>query len=100
MFYGFSMPIIMYLALFGLIIAYILDKLIVAWYHRKPPLYDDTLNRNTIYFMKWAAFMYAGVAYWVITNRQMFENHVDIKLYAEESLDFEHKILEEPVYLF
>ena len=68
MFYGFGLPVIMILTCLCLIITYVFDKIIVAWYHRKPPLYDDTLSRNAIYFMKWGGALYASVSYWMLGN--------------------------------
>ena len=72
--YGFGMPLIHILNLISLIIGYFLDKMLVAWYFKKPPLYDDTLNQNLVYYMKWAGVVHVCVSYWMLTNHQLFEN--------------------------
>ncbi len=99
-FYGFGMPLINIVILFCFVLGYIIDKIAVAFYHRKPPLYDDTLSKNTVYIMKWAAFIWGAIAYWMITNRQIFDNHVDTKNYAEEALDYDHHIDFSPPHMF
>lgn len=53
-FYGFGLPILPIIILIALCLSYTLDKLFVMFYHRKPPLYDDTLNKVAIQFLKWA----------------------------------------------
>lgn len=62
--YGMSLPILFPIVFVALIISYIVDKLAVVYYHRKPPLYDDALNRDSVSFMKWSALLYAGLAFW------------------------------------
>lgn len=79
--YSFGMPVINILNIISLILGYLIEKIIVAWYFRKPPLYDDTLNRNTVYYMKWASLIYCAFAYWMITNKQIFENMPVVKDY-------------------
>jgi len=98
--YSFGMPLINVLNIISLILGYILEKILVAWYFRKPALYDDTLNSNTVYYMKWSSLLYGGFAYWMITNRQMFENKPVIKDYQMEHLNYEHSLFELPPYLF
>ena len=88
--YSFGMPVINILNIVSLIIGYIFEKIIVAWYFRKPPLYDDTLNRNTVYYMKWASLIYCGFAYWMVTNRQVFENQPVVRDFQMQMLEFDH----------
>jgi len=55
-------------------------------------MYDDTLNINTAYFLKWGAFFYIAIGFWNLTNVQMFDNIV-IPLKWQADLDtYEHTI--------
>jgi hypothetical protein len=90
MMYSFGLPIFYIITLLCLIISYILDKLIVAYYHRRPPMYDDSLNLKSAHFLKWGAFIYLAIAYWMITNRQMFENIVYPLEYQDEGGYYGH----------
>ena len=95
-FYGFSLPLLPILIFVSLIISYIFDKIVVALYHRKPPLYDETLNVISIHLLKWAAFLYIAISYWVLTNNQMFGNDLKPIEYQAKIEDFGHKVFEIP----
>jgi hypothetical protein len=95
-FYGFGLPLLPILIFISLIISYFFDKVAVALYHRKPPLYDDTLNVVSIYFLKWAAFIYIAVAYWMLTNKQIFGNDLQPIAYEAQIQYYNHHILEWP----
>jgi hypothetical protein len=93
MFYGFGMPIFFTLTLISFIVSYFVDKVVVALYYRKPPMYDDTLNINTVYFLKWGGFFYIAIGFWNLTNLQMFKNVV-LPLKYQEDLDmYGHTII-------
>lgn len=95
-FYGFNLPLLPVIIFVSLIISYIIDKLVVAYYHRKPPLYDDTLNVVSIHLLKWAAFFYIAIAYWALTNTQLFTNYLKPIEYQAQIEFYEHYILEFP----
>lgn len=95
-FYGFNLPLLPILIFISLIISYIVDKIVVALYHRKPPLYDDTLNVVSIHFLKWAAFFYIAIAYWVLTNLQIFSNYVNPIKYQAQVKYYDHHVFELP----
>lgn len=95
-FYGFGLPILPVVILASLVVSYFLDKLIVMFYHRKPPLYDDTLNKVSIEFLKLAALFYISIAYWVLTNKQMFGNRLHPIEYQAKIETYDHYIFEMP----
>lgn len=95
-FYGFGLPLLPIVIFISLIISYFVDKIVVALYHRKPPLYDDTLNVISIHFLKWAAFLYIAVAYWMLTNKQIFGNDLKPIAYQAQIEFYDHYIFEIP----
>ena len=42
--HGIAMPLLFPIALIGLIIIYMSEKMLFVWYYRKPPMYDAKLN--------------------------------------------------------
>ena len=100
MMYAFGLPIFLILTLICLIISYIIDKIVVAYYHRKPPMYDDTLNKTSVHFMKWGAFIYLAIAYWMISNRQMFGNVLIPKEYQDQVDEYQHYLHSENPFRF
>lgn len=69
MLYGFGIPILFPITLAALCMCYFVDKLVIFFYHRSPPMYDDTLNMNSVYYLKWGALMYLASAYWMMSNK-------------------------------
>ncbi|CAI2376938.1 unnamed protein product [Moneuplotes crassus] len=100
MMYAFQLPIFLILTFICLIFSYIFDKVAVAYYHRKPPLYDDTLNNVSVHIMKWGAAFYLCLCYWVVSNRQMFGNVLEPKHYQEEIDIYHHYIFVKDPYVF
>ena len=94
--YGFGLPLLPIIILASFFMSYTLDKLFVMFYHRKPPLYDDTLNKVNIEILKWAAFLYIAVAYWVLTNKQMFGNRLHHIEYQAKIETYDHYVFEMP----
>lgn len=90
--YAFGLPIFLVLTFICLVASYIVDKIIVAYYHCKPPMYDDTLNLTSVHFLKWGAFFYAAVGYWMISNRQMFNNELNAKEYQDQVVEHNHHL--------
>jgi hypothetical protein len=100
MMYGFGIPIFLVLTLLSMILSYIIDKILVAYYHRKPPMYDDTLNKISVHFLKWGAFFYLAIAYWMISNKQMFGNVLTPKNYQDEVDVYHHYLHTECTYKY
>lgn len=86
MFYGFGQPFFFVLTLAVFIVSYYVEKFVTAFHYQKPPMYDDTLSNNTVYFLKWGGFFYIAIGWWSLTNRQMFDNVV-LPLRYQEDLD-------------
>ena len=95
-FYGFGLPLIPITVLFCLIISYTFEKLMVFLHYQKPPLYDETLNKTSVFILKWGAFLYVAIAYWILTNKQMFDNVLDPIAYKDQIEDYHHHIFELP----
>lgn len=100
MMYAFGLPIFLILTLICLVVSYIIDKLLVVYYHRKPPMYDDTLNNLSVQFLKWGGFIYLAISYWMISNRQMFGNDLTEKAYQDEIDEYHHYFNSAPFYDF
>lgn len=74
--FGAGLPMLFPIALGSFIIKYILDRLLLAYSYRYPPLYDESLNRTAIKFLLFAPFMYLTIGFWMFDNVQIFHNLV------------------------
>ena len=68
MFYGFSMPLFFVLVLGCFIFSYYVEKWQAVYFNRKPPMYDDTMSNNAVFFLKWGGFFYIAIGWWNLTN--------------------------------
>ena len=80
--YGVSMPVLFPLCFIFLLVNYIMERLMVIYFYRKPPMLDDELNNRALQMMKWAALLFALNGYWVFSNRQIFSNDITPKTRA------------------
>jgi hypothetical protein len=43
---------------------YVAEKLMFAYYYRKPPVYGTELNDGALRILAWAPFLMIGFGYW------------------------------------
>lgn len=78
MMYGLALPALFPLTFVYLLVIFFLQKILAVYFCSKPNDTDDSLNQNAIYFLKYGSFLFAAFGYWVLTNRSMFYNDIDI----------------------
>ena len=61
---GPGFPILFPISFLSMLILYISEKLMLAYSCRKPPMYDETLNKSTISHIWWSPILYAFSASW------------------------------------
>jgi hypothetical protein len=72
--FGSGLPILFPIALFGLVLLYITNRLTLAYLCKAPPVYDEKMNLTTIKLLKIAPMLYVSVGAWVYSNQQTFYN--------------------------
>lgn len=85
--YGCTMPPLYMIACVAFAILYINERLLVCYYYREPPAFDEKMTALTLELVKWIPFIMLPMAFWQLGNRQIFEDVVseiefktDIKL--------------------
>ena len=63
-----GMPILFPIALVYMIVLYTTDRLALAYWYRRPPVYDEKMNKTTIILLSFAPFLYSGMACWLYSN--------------------------------
>ena len=74
--YGPGMPIFFILAFAYLFLHYSVERLSMAYFYRKPPMYDNKLNNNTLFLLRLGPVIYCLMATWLFSNQQVFRNVV------------------------
>ena len=74
--YGCTMPPLYGIACVAFVILYINEKLLVCYYYREPPAFDEKMTMLTLDIVKWVPFIMLPMAFWQLGNRQIFEDVV------------------------
>lgn len=72
--YGFGMPILFPVAAASYFTLYMVEKCMVYWSYRQPPMYDAVLNNSVLDKMSWAPMLYFMFGYWMLTNPTLYKN--------------------------
>lgn len=82
------MPPLYGIACVAFIILYINERLLVCYYYREPPAFDEKMTQLTLDLTKWVPFIMLPMAFWQLGNRQIFEtviSEIDFKADIQES---------------
>jgi hypothetical protein len=74
--YGTGLPILYPIALFAFVILYVQERMLICYYYRQPPMYDDKMTMNTLSICQWAPLAGLLISYWMLGNNQIFDNIV------------------------
>lgn len=74
--YGCTMPPLYGIASVAFLILYINERLLICYYYREPPAFDEKMTMLTLDLVKYVPFMMLPMAFWQLGNRQIFENEV------------------------
>lgn len=74
MFYGFIMPYFFIAVLICVFTSYLVDWFTIAYFYRKSPLFDISIQKDQYLYLKWAGFFYGAIAWWNLTNPSIFGN--------------------------
>lgn len=70
--YGLFLPALFPIAMMGIANLYICEKYQIYYWYRKPPMFDDKLNKQAIGILLMAPIAMFMMAFWAFGNTQMF----------------------------
>ena len=70
--YGVAIPILFPIAAFAMFNYYMVDRFLLTYYYRKPPIYDDKLNKAALSAMIYSPLLMLFFGYWCMGNMQLF----------------------------
>jgi len=74
MMYGFGMPILFPIACCAFIVMCFVEKTMLFYSYRLPPMYDERLSKTVLKMLAWAPAFGLLFGYWMISNRQLLSN--------------------------
>ena len=72
--YGYGIPILFPIAAFGILVLYFVEKTMLYYAYRLPPMYDERLSQSVIGMLYYAPLIFLGFGYWMASNKQMLSN--------------------------
>lgn len=75
--YGCTMPPLYAIACVAFVILYINERLLVCYYYREPPAFDEKMTMLTLDIVKYVPFIMLPMAFWQLGNRQIYETVID-----------------------
>ena len=72
--YGTGMPLLYFYAFLAYVILYVNERLLVCYYYREPPTFDEKMTMLCIDLSSWVPYIMLPFGFWMLGNRQIFEN--------------------------
>ncbi len=81
--YGFAIPILFPIAAAAIAVLYFVEKTMLFYAYRMPPMYDERLSQSVLSMLSWAPIFLTGFGFWMASNKQMLSNE---NLYTKERM--------------
>lgn len=72
--YGFGVPILFPYAVFTFVVLYFVEKIMLFYSYRLPPMYDERLSQSVLNQLQFAPIVFLGFGYWMASSRQLISN--------------------------
>jgi hypothetical protein len=66
--YGTALPILYPIGLLAFIVLYSVEKYLVYYWYKQPPVFDETITMNALSMLLWAPVLYMMTSYWYLSN--------------------------------
>jgi len=89
--YGFGIPALFPIACISFWMLYVVEKLLLFYGYRLPPMYDERLSEDVLNKLRFAPLLYISFGYWMASNNQLLSNeHLPNKATQREVFRSEH----------
>jgi len=69
MMYGLGMPALFPVAAMSFLTLYCIEKIMLHYCYREPPMYDERLNNNALGILTWAPLLFLSFGYWMLSSK-------------------------------
>ena len=89
--YGFGMPILFPIACVSFLVLYMVEKLMLFYAYRLPPMYDERLSNDVLNKLQFGPILYLAFGYWMASNNQLISNdHLTPKVNQRDVFESQH----------
>ena len=72
--YGFGIPMLFPIGSLALFVLYLVEKTMLYYGYRLPPMYDERLSQSVLKKLYYAPLFFLSFGYWMASNKQMLSN--------------------------
>ncbi|CDW86701.1 UNKNOWN [Stylonychia lemnae] len=90
MMYGVGLPILFPIAALSFLTLYLVEKTMVYYSYRQPPMYDEKLNINVLTILTYAPILFLGFGYWMLSSKQLLSNELFSFTYDQDIKETGH----------
>jgi len=72
--YGFGLPMLFPVAFFSFFVLYFVEKTMLYYSYRLPPMYDATLSESVLNKLQFAPIFFLAFGYWMASSKQLLSN--------------------------
>lgn len=69
MMYGVGLPILFPIAATSFLVLYMVEKTLIYYVYRQPPMYDEKLNNNVLSILTYAPLLFLSFGYWMFSSK-------------------------------
>jgi len=73
--YGFGIPALFPIACVSFFTLYVVEKLLLFYGYRLPPMYDERLSEDVLNKLQFAPLLYIAFGYWMASSNQLISNN-------------------------
>lgn len=66
--YGIGLPILFPIAVISFLVLYLVERSMIFYSYRQPPLYDEKLNNNALEILSWSPLLFLIFGYWMFSS--------------------------------
>lgn len=90
--FGIALPLLFPIAAIAFFVLYVTEKLLITYYFRKPPMYDEKMNSAAIGILKYAPLFMMFFGFWALGNNQIFDNKPQPKNNQSDPVTTDHNV--------
>mmetsp|Transcript_10851 Transcript_10851/g.14605 ORF Transcript_10851/g.14605 Transcript_10851/m.14605 type:complete len:219 (+) Transcript_10851:2354-3010(+) len=92
MMYGLGLPMLFPIAFLSYFIIYATERYQLAYTYQLPPAMDSKMTDNAMQMLTYTPLLFLINGYWMLSNRQMFDNVVNKIVFSTEQMSSAHKL--------
>ena len=90
MMYGLGLPMLFPIAFLSFFIIYATERYQLAYTYQLPPAMDNKMTQNAMGLLSYTPLLFLLNGYWMLANRQMFENVINQLTLSTEEMSSAH----------